>query len=190
MNRVLITRIFTISFIILILAIFVACRAFTAFAFTKNRLNYQYTSVLETQGIELGIKDIVVSKVAQNTVSVKIIFGAHNPQTSTILLDGIHYNIFTNNHTVSSGDIGSEALIDVMRSEPEFPIISNDTIFLKDINTVHTNASKDDIYSAITAGNPCFTVNGTYFYRQAAGLAASGGANDFHTAFPINCKLA
>jgi LEA14-like dessication related protein len=136
----------------------------------------------------MNIKDIVVNKTGQNMATVKIIFAAHNPQANTVLLDGIDYNIYVNNQTVSSGNIGSEALIDVMRSEPEFPIIGNDTVVLKDAHTIHTNEAKDDISNVITSGNVCFNVNGTYFYIQEADLAASGGANEFHITFPNNCK--
>jgi hypothetical protein len=105
-----------------------------------------------------------------------------------VLLDGIHYNVYVNNSAVSSGDIGTQGVIDVMRSEPEFPIISNDTVILKDIHTIHTNEVKYDIWNNITSGKGCFAVNGTYSYRQTANLAASGGGNEFQNMFPDNCK--
>lgn len=143
---------------------------------------------LEPQLIQLNIKDLTFNKTGENTAGVKITFAAHNPQTYTVLLDGIHYNIYVNNQTVSSGDIGSEALIDVMREEPEFPIISNSTVTLKNTQTIHTSEIKNDISSIITAGKACFTVNGTYFYRQVANLAASGGANEFQLKFPDGCR--
>lgn len=189
MNRILTTTyVFEISLTLLIVAIFHANTTFATSILMSTNMNPQNTSGLSIQSVELNIKDITISKTSQNTTNVRITFGAHNPQTSTVLLDGIHYNIYVNNLTVSSGDIGSEALIDVMRSEPEFPIIGNDTILLRDAQTIHTKEVKDDISNVMNAGNACFTVNGTYFYRQAAGLAASGGTNEFHTAFPNNCK--
>ena len=158
---------FRISFTILIVVIFVTGRAFTTSAVPSNSLNLQNTSGLGAQEIDLNVKDIIVNKTGQNLATVKINFGAHNPQTYTVLMDGIDYNIYVNNQTVSSGEIGSEALLDVMREEPEFPIISNDTVTLKDAQNIHTNEIKNDISSIITAGKACFTVNGTYFYRQA-----------------------
>lgn len=143
---------------------------------------------LDAQGVELNIKNIIVNKTSDSTATIKVIFLALNPQTNTILLDGIHYNVYFKNLTLSSGDIGSEAVIDVMRSEPEFPIISNDTVILKNVQTIHTNEIKNDILNTITAGKACFAVNGTYFYRQTANLAASGGGNEFQITFPNNCK--
>jgi hypothetical protein len=151
-------------------------------------MNLQSTSGLGTQEIELNVKDIIVNKTGQNLATVKIIFEAHNLQAYTVLLNGIHYNIFFNNQTVSSGDIGGESLIDIMNEEPEFPIISNDTVTFKNVQTIHTNEIKNDISNTITTGKACFTVNGTYFYRQAANLTASGGGNEFQLKFPSGCR--
>jgi hypothetical protein len=84
--------------------------------------------------------------------------------------------------------IGGESLIDVMRDEPEFPIISNDTVILKNAQTIHTSELKNDISNTINSGKTCFLVNGTYFYRQAANLTASGAGNDFKLKFPSGCR--
>ena len=188
MNRSLPVCVFRLSFTILIVVIFVAGRAFTTTAVVSNSMNLQSTYGLGTQEIELNVKDITVNKTGQNLASVKIIFAAYNPQAYTVLLNGIHYNIFVNNQTVSSGDIGGESLIDIMTEVPEFPIISNDTVTFKNLQTTHTNEIKNDISNAITAGNACYTVNGTYFYRQAANLTASGGGNEFQLKFPSGCR--
>jgi len=148
----------------------------------------QEAYALDTQALGLNIKDIAVNKTRDNMAAVKVVFAVRNPQANTVLLDGIHYNVYVNNVTISSGDIGSEAVIDVMRSEPEFPVLGNDTLTLKDIQAIHTNEVKNDILNAMITGKACFAVNGTYFYRQAANLAASGGGNGFQITFPNNCK--
>ena len=188
MNRSLPVCVFRLSFTILIVVIFVAGRAFTTTAVVSNSMNLQSTYGLGTQEIELNVKDITVNKTGQNLASVKIIFAAYNPQAYTVLLNGIHYNIFVKNQTVSSGDIGGESLIDIMTEVPEFPIISNDTVTFKNLQTTHTNEIKNDISNTITAGKACYTVNGTYFYRQAANLTASGGGNEFQLKFPSGCR--
>ena len=176
------------SFTILIAVNFVIGGEFSTTALLSNHINFQSASGLGQQEIDLKVKDILVNKTGQNMSTVKIIFGAHNPQTYTVLLDGIHYKIFVGNQTVTSGDIGGESLIDVMREEPEFPIISNDTVILKNAQTIHTNELKNDIPNTITSGKACFLVNGTYFYRQAANLTASGGGNEFQVKFPSGCR--
>jgi hypothetical protein len=157
-------------------------------ALLSNRINFQSASGLNSQEIDFNVKNILVNKTGQNMSTVKIIFGAHSPQTCTVLLEGIHYKIFVENQTVTSGNIGGESLIDVMREESEFPIISNDTVILKNAQTIHTNELKNDIPNTITSGKACFLVNGTYFYRQDANLTASGGGNEFQLKFPSGCR--
>ena len=179
---------FTLSIIIFIVVIFVAGRTFTISTTLSNTMNLQSASGLGSQEIEMNLKDIIVNKTGQNLATVKIIFAAHNPQLYTVLLNGIHYNIFANKQTVSSGDIGGESLVDIMNEQPEFPIISNDTVMFKNVQTIHTNEIKNGISNIITAGRACFTVNGTYFYRQASNLTASGGENEFQLNFPSGCK--
>ena len=188
MNGSLQIYVFTLSIIIFIAVIFIAGRTFTISATLSNSMNLQSTFGLGTQEIEMNLKDIIVNKTGQNLATMKIIFAAHNPQVYTVLLNGIHYNVFANNQTISSGDIGGESLVDIMNEQPEFPIISNDTVTFKNAQTIHTNEIKNGISNIITSGRACFTVNGTYFYRQAANLTASGGENEFQLKFPSGCK--
>ncbi|HEY7228305.1 MAG TPA: hypothetical protein VH481_09280 [Nitrososphaeraceae archaeon] len=79
------------SFAILIAVIFVTGGEFSTTAVLRNHMNFQSASGLGTQEIDLNVKGILVNKTGQNITTVKIIFGAHNPQTYTVLLDGIHY---------------------------------------------------------------------------------------------------
>lgn len=166
---------------------FISEETFTIKTSIKNLVT-QAAYALEPQLLQLSIKDINLSKTNENISTVKIAFGVHNPQAYTVLLDGIDYNIHAKNLKVSSGEIGSEALLDVMREEPEYPIISNETVTLKDAQIIHTNDIKNNLTNITTASEICFMVNGTYFFRQAANLSASGGANEFQSNFPNNCK--
>ncbi len=157
-------------------------------AINMKSITTQEAYALDSQAVELNIKNIIVNKTSDNAASIKVVFAAHNPETNTVLLDGIHYNVYVNNSAVSSGDIGMQGVIDVMRSEPDFPIISNDTVILKDMETIHANEVKNDIWNIVTTGKACFSVNGTYSYRQTANLAASGAWNEYQIMFPNNCK--
>ena len=156
-------------------------------AIHMKSITTQEAYALDTQGVELDVKNIIFNKTSDNTATVKVL-AAHNPDTNTVLLDGIHYNVYVNNSAVSSGDIGMQGVIDVMRSEPEFPIISNDTIIFKDVETIHTNEVKNDIWNIMTAGKACFTVNGTYSYRQTVDLLPQELGNEYQIMFPNNCK--
>src|SRR5262249_28299315 len=98
--------------------------------------------------------------------------------------DGIHYNLYAKNVLITSGDIGTEAPEDVIRSQNGFPVIANSTVTLKDAHTIHQNNMNVMAWHNITEGKPNYVINGTYSYRQTAGLQASGGANQFSLTFP------
>ena len=42
-----------------------------------------------------------------------------------MILDGIHYNLYVKNVHIASGDIGTEAPEDIIRSQNGFPVIAN-----------------------------------------------------------------
>lgn len=187
MNRIGVIYAAWMSITLLVLSNLINNEIFADMIDMKN-ITTHHAFALDTQGVELNIKNILVNKTSNNTAIVRIVLAVHNPNTNTVLLDGIHYNAYINNSLISSGDIGSEAVIDVMRSEPEFPVLGNDTVVLKGIQNIHTNEIKNDIWNNMISGSVCFEVNGTYFYRQAANLAASGGGNEYQIMFPNNCE--
>src|SRR5689334_9070283 len=53
----------------------------------------------------------------RSTATIRIAFDVHNPNTNTMILDGIHYNLYINNVPIASGNIGTEAPEDIIRSQ-------------------------------------------------------------------------
>ena len=68
--------------------------------------------------------------------NIQVAFDVHNPNTNTMILDGVSYNVYVNNILMTSGNIGTEAPEDVIRSQNGFPIIGNSTVTLKDTQAV------------------------------------------------------
>ena len=121
----------------------------------------------------------------KNTATIQVAFDVHNPNSNTMILDGVHYNLYVKNVLITSGDIGTEAPEDVIRSQNGFPVIANSTVTLKDTQAIHRNNMNTIIWDNIAEGKTNYVINGTYSYRQTAGLQASGGANQFSLTFPI-----
>ena len=77
--------------------------------------------------------DIKVKNVAsktfdnKNTTTIQVAFDVHNPNANTMILDGVHYNLYVKNVLIASGDIGAEAPEDIIRSQNGFPVIANST---------------------------------------------------------------
>jgi len=139
--------------------------------------------------MDIKIKNVVVNKTIDGkSAKVQVAFDVHNPNTNTMILDGICYNVYVNNALITSGNIGTEAPEDVIRSESGFPIIGNSVATLKDTQTVQKNnintANWDKIVAGAAATKTGYQINGTYSYRQTANLEASGGVKEFSLSFP------
>jgi LEA14-like dessication related protein len=143
--------------------------------------------------MDIKIKNVVVNKTNDDkSANVQVSFDVHNPNTNTMILDGIRYNVYVDNALITSGNIGSEAPEDVIRSESGFPIIGNSIVTLKDTQAVQKNNINAASWDKIVAGAGAaaavtklsYLINGTYSYRQTANLEASGGVKEFSLTFP------
>ena len=137
--------------------------------------------------IDIKVKNVVVNKSNdEKTANVQVAFDVHNPNTNTMILDGIRYNIYLNNVLITSGTIGTEAPEDILRSQQGFPIIGNSIVTLKDTQAIQKNninaASWNNIIGR-DAAKATYVINGTYSYRQTANLEASGGVKEFSLTF-------
>ena len=140
--------------------------------------------------LDVKIKNVALNKTNDDkSATVQVAFDVHNPNTSTMILDGIRYNVYVDNALITSGNIGTEAPEDVIRSQQGFPIIGNSIVTLKDSQTVQRNNINTAIWDKIVAGaaqdaKVGYIINGTYSFRQTANLQASGGINEFNLKFP------
>jgi len=141
-------------------------------------------AAITVKPININIKNVSSKTFDKNNATIKVAFDVHNPNANTMILDGIHYNLYVKNVLVASGDIGAEAPEDIIRSQSGFPVIANSTVTLKNTQTIHRNNMNAISWDNITEGKANYVINGTYSYRQTAGLQASGGANQFSLAFP------
>ena len=144
-------------------------------------------SVVAVKPIDIKLKNVVINKTSSSAkaANIQVAFDIHNPNTNTMILDGIHYNVYANNTLLASGNIGTEAPEDVVRSQQGFPIIGNSATTLKDTQAIKQNSTITTNLDKIVANEKTsYKVNGTYSYRQTANLQASGGVNNFSLKFP------
>ena len=143
-------------------------------------------SVVAVKPIDIKLKNVVINKTSSSAkaANIQVAFDIHNPNTNTMILDGIHYNVYANNTLLASGNIGTEAPEDVVRSQQGFPIIGNSATTLKDTQAIKQNSTITTNLDKIVADEKTsYKVNGTYSYRQTANLQASGGVNNFSLKF-------
>jgi LEA14-like dessication related protein len=138
--------------------------------------------------LDIKIKNVLLNKTNdEKSANVQVAFDVHNPNTNTMILDGIRYNVYVDNALIASGNIGTEAPEDVIRSQQGFPIIGSSVVTLKDTQTVQRNNINATSWDKIIGGDTTkasYLINGTYSYRQTANLEASGGVKEFSLTFP------
>src|SRR5919109_3810287 len=89
-------------------------------------------SLNNSEVLKVSMKNVTVKRDQQNGIDIQVQFRVFNPNKSTVILEAITYNIFTNNTRVISGDIGEKLEGFVASQESVFPIIGNSNITLKD----------------------------------------------------------
>jgi hypothetical protein len=61
-----------------------------------------------------------------------------------MLLEGLNYNLYYNNHLIVTGSIGSQLVSDIFQSKSEFPIVGNGSLVLKDKQKFEKGSSEKD----------------------------------------------
>jgi hypothetical protein len=130
---------------------------------------------------ELSIKDITAKIVDGNTGNFSIIFNVFNPNSGTIMLESISYNVYSNSTRIISGDIGKRPEGFVDSQDSIFPLIGNGTLILKDKRIIENNNNLN--LSQISGTNDElseFLVNGSYFFKQTGSFQSTGGEQLFN----------
>lgn len=135
----------------------------------------------------VAIKNVTATEGPDDAAQVKIIFTVENPNSTTVLLESIHYNINIDGQRMMIGDVG-ERLAEggFLTSQGSiFTIVAGDTLPLPDTQTVERNSVNAEAWDKMVAGEATYTVDGTYFYRVTAGnLDTSTGEENFVLTFP------
>jgi hypothetical protein len=133
----------------------------------------------------LAIKNITATEGPDETAQVKITFTIENPNTTTVLLENIHYNINVDGKRMTIGDVGESPEGFLASQRGTFTIIAGDILPLSDTQTVERNSAIAAEWDRMVAGDATFTVDGTYFYRLTTGnLDTSTGEQSFTLTFP------
>jgi hypothetical protein len=142
----------------------------------ENELN-------DAKVVEISVKNITAEPLDDENVNVRIEFSVYNPNKGTLILEAITYNLFTNDTRIISGDIGEKLEGFVTTQGSVYPIIGNDTITLRDIQSLQRNELAANTLDQMLEGKGSYLINGTYSYRQTSTLQATGADKDFQLTF-------
>src|SRR2546428_3759820 len=138
MNKGIIYSIIGVAAAAIIIFTFLGNGSFSRVVLNRDETKHT-TAAAAVAPIDIKIKDVIANKTNDKTANIRVAFDVHNPNTNTMILDGIRYNVYVNNILMTSGSIGTEAPEDVIRSQGGFPIIGNSTVSLKDTQTIQRN---------------------------------------------------
>ena len=134
--------------------------------------------------LKVSMKNVTAERDQENGINIQIQFRVLNPNKSTVILEAITYNVYTNNTRVVSGDIGEKLEGFVASQESVFPIIANGNITLKDSHRLQSSEFLPSDLKEILSGKAHYTINGTYSYKQSSVIEATGADRDFELTFP------
>ena len=129
------------------------------------------------------MENVTAERDQENGINFQIQFRAFNPNKSTVILEAITYNVFTDNDRIVSGDVGEKLEGFVASQESVFPIISNGTINLKDSHLLQASDLPLNDLNNILNGTARYTINGTYSCKQTSTIEATGADRDFELTF-------
>jgi hypothetical protein len=123
------------------------------------------TAQTQIADLQLGLKDVIVEKTNEDSANVQVVFDMRNPNTSTAILETIHYTLHVGQYQMTSGDIGASPEGFVSGQENIFPIVGNSMVTLKDTQVAMRNNLTASSWDSMVDGTGQYRVEGIYSYR-------------------------
>jgi hypothetical protein len=156
--------------------------------FSKSPLMQTAVAEHSTEPLSIKVQNItaVSNPTNKNISTIFIAFDIRNHNQNTMLLEGLNYNLYYNNHLIVTGSIGSQLVSDIFQSKSEFPIVGNGSLVLKDKQKFEKGSSEigNEAFNNILSGNAHQLINGTVFYKQISNIQSYGGTQQFEATFP------
>lgn len=151
--------------------------------------NNQGTAATQNQTTQanLGftIKNITAERTDDRNADVHISFDVLNPNTSTVLLETIHYTIYVDKFTMTSGDIGVSPEGFVAGQADTFPIVSGSNVTLRDTESAERNNLTASSWDSMVEGTAQYRVEGMYSFRlTGANFQTTFQEHEFNMTFP------
>ena len=135
--------------------------------------------------LEIAIRNITATSADDKNANVQISFTAHNPNTSTVTLETIHYTLYVGEFRMTSGDIGVSPEGFLAGQPDTFPIVSGSTITLRDKQVATKNNLTTSAWDSMVEGTAKYRVEGNYAYRVTGGnFQTNYYPKEFNMTFP------
>ena len=133
--------------------------------------------------LEVELEDISILQVTEKAATIKIQFKVTNPNSKSIILQMINYQIYENNLRIHVGQIG-EIPIGMVASSNYITLLSETSTILKDTITIKNTGNTPEVWDALSNNSPQWKIQGEATFNLSS--ITAGGENEVTFEFHKN----
>jgi LEA14-like dessication related protein len=135
----------------------------------------------EVLPILIELQDISILEVNEKDATIEVEFKISNPNSKSIILNFIKYEIYENDTRIKTSQIG-ESLTGMVASSNYFTILSETPTLLKDKIIIQNTGNLPELWDALTNNSPKWKIVGEASFNLSSMTA--GGENQITFQFP------
>lgn len=128
--------------------------------------------------LDINLEEVNVLSVSNNTYVLEIKFKIHNPNTRSIILQILKYELYGNDILIHAGQIG-ERMIGMLSASNYFTILNNNDLVLKDKIKLHNNSQIEDVWDYVIDSDITWHVKGKLFFNLSSMTSGAENEIDF-----------
>lgn len=136
-----------------------------------------------TLPLEVELLDVSILEVNEKAATIGVEFKVTNPNTKSVILQLINYEIYENNVRIKISQIG-ERPIGMVDSSNYFTILNESPTFLRDTVTIKNTGNTPELWEALTNNTPQWTIKGIASFNLSS--ITAGAENEVTFEFHKN----
>ena len=143
------------------------------------------SSVPQALPLQIELDDISVKKISERTATIDISFKISNPNTRSMIVQTMDYQLFETNYSdseqISGGEIGSRPTGMLEFGSNYYTLLGENSIILRDTITLKGSENTPQLWTVLKDDNPSWRVSGDVYYNLSS--MTSGQENELHFEF-------
>jgi LEA14-like dessication related protein len=133
--------------------------------------------------LEVDLVDISILEVNEKAATVEVQFKVTNPNSKSVILQLINYELYENDLRIKISQIG-ERPIGMVDSSNYFTILPEIPTFLKDTVTIKNTGNTPELWDALSNNTPQWKIKGEASFNLSS--ITAGGENEISFEFHKN----
>lgn len=131
--------------------------------------------------LEIELQDLSIIEVTDTAATLEIEFKVSNPNSKSVILQLVKYDIYESGVKLKTGQIGERAE-GMVTGSTYFIILNEQPTVLRDKITIKNSGNTPELWSALMDNTPQWQVKGEAFFNLSSMI--SGGENNITFEFP------